>query len=57
MNKVPKRVSGLKAVKVTGQWEKLHDEELHNLHFLLFILRMIKLRTILWTEYVACMGK
>jgi hypothetical protein len=30
-NKVLRRIFGAKSDKVTGEWRKLHNEELHNL--------------------------
>jgi hypothetical protein len=30
-NRVLRRIFGLKRVEVTGEWRKLHNEELHNL--------------------------
>jgi hypothetical protein len=35
-NRVLRRIFGQKKDKVTGEWRKLHDEELHN-----FTLRQI----------------
>jgi hypothetical protein len=31
-NKVLRRIFGPKRVEVTGEWRKLHNEELHNLY-------------------------
>jgi hypothetical protein len=31
-NKVPRRILGLKRDGVTGEWRKLHNEELHDLY-------------------------
>jgi hypothetical protein len=41
---------------VTGEWRKLHNEELHNLYSPNMI-RMIKLRRMRWTGHVARMGE
>ena len=41
---------------MTGDWRKLHIEELCNIQFCLNIIRMIKSRKIGWAEYVARMG-
>jgi hypothetical protein len=32
-NRVLQRISGAEQDEVTGGWRKLHNEELHNLHF------------------------
>jgi hypothetical protein len=42
---------------VTGDWRKLHNEELHNLYSLPNIIRMIKLRRMRRTGHVARMGE
>jgi hypothetical protein len=41
-NRVLRRISGLKRDKVTGEWRKLHNEELRNLYSSPNIIRMIK---------------
>jgi hypothetical protein len=38
--------------EVTGDWRKLHNEELHNLYSSPDIIRMIKSRRIRWAGYV-----
>jgi hypothetical protein len=40
-NRMLRRIFGLKRDEVTGDWRKLHNEELHNLYSLLSIIRMI----------------
>jgi hypothetical protein len=42
---------------VTGDWRKLHNEELHNLHSSPNIIRMITSRRMRWAEHVARMGE
>jgi hypothetical protein len=42
--------------EVTGDWRKLHIEELHNLYSSPDIIRMIKSRRMRWTGHVARMG-
>jgi hypothetical protein len=42
---------------VTGDWRKLHNEELHNLYSSPGLIRMIKSRRVRWTEHVARMGE
>jgi hypothetical protein len=41
-NRVLRRISGPKRDAVTGQWRKLHKEELHDLHSSPSIIRIIK---------------
>jgi hypothetical protein len=40
---------------VTGDWRKLHNEELHNLISSPNVIRMIKSRRMRWAVYVAPM--
>jgi hypothetical protein len=42
---------------VTGEWRKLHSEELHNLYSSPDIIRQIKSRQIRWAGHVARMGE
>jgi hypothetical protein len=42
---------------VTGDWRKLHNEELHNLYSSPTIIRMIKSRRVRWAGRVARMGE
>ena len=56
-NRVSRRIFGLKRVEVTGEWTKLQNEELNDLHSSPHIVRVIKLRRMRWAEHVACMGK
>jgi hypothetical protein len=42
---------------VTGDWRKLHNEELHNLYSSPNIIRMIKSRRMRWAWHVARMGE
>jgi hypothetical protein len=43
-NRVLRRIFGPKRHEVTGDWRKLHNEELHNLYSSPNIIRMIKSR-------------
>jgi hypothetical protein len=54
-NRVLKRIFGPKRYGVTGGWEKLHDEELHNLYSSANIIRIIKSRRMRWAGHVARM--
>jgi hypothetical protein len=45
-NRVLRRRFGPKRYEVTGDWRRLHNEELHNLYYSPSIIRMIKSRGI-----------
>ena len=45
-----------KRVEVTGEWRKLHNEELNDLCCLPNIVGMIKSRRMRWAGHVARMG-
>jgi hypothetical protein len=47
-NRVLRRICGPKRDDVTGDWRKLHNEELHNLYSSPNIIRMIKSRRMRW---------
>jgi hypothetical protein len=55
-NRVLRRIFGPKRVGVTGEWRKLHNEELHNLYSSPSIIRIIKSRRMRWAGHVARMG-
>ena len=52
-------VGGLikKRDEVTGEWRKLHNEELNDLYCSPNIVRVIKSRRMRWVGHVACMGE
>jgi hypothetical protein len=56
-NRVMRRIFGPKRDKVTGEWRRLHNEELYALCSSPNIIRMIKSRRLKWAEHVACMGR
>ena len=56
-NKVLRRIFGHKRDEVTGEWRKLHYEELNDLYASPNILRVVKSRRIRWAGHVACMGE
>jgi hypothetical protein len=55
-NRVLGRLFGPKRGEVTGEWRKLHSEELHNLYSSPKIIRQIKSRGMRWAGHVARMG-
>jgi hypothetical protein len=48
---------GPKRDEVIGGWRKLHNEELHNLHFSPSIIRVMKSRRMRQEGHVARMGR
>jgi hypothetical protein len=56
-NKVLKRVFGPKRYEVTGEWRKLHSEEISDLYSLPNIVRVVKSSWMRWAEHVARMGE
>jgi hypothetical protein len=56
-NRVLRRIFGPKRDEVTGDWRKLHNEELHNLCSPPNIIRMIKSRRMGWAGHLARMGE
>ena len=55
-NRVLRRIFGPKRDEVTGQWRKLHNEELNNLYSSPNIVRVIKSRRIRWVGHVVRVG-
>jgi len=56
-NRVLRRIFGLKRDEVTGEWSKLHNEELNDLYSSRNIFRVIRKRRMRWTGHVACLGE
>jgi hypothetical protein len=56
-NRVSSRIFGPKMGEVTGEWRKLHIEELHGLCSSPNIVRVIKSRRMSWAGHVARMGR
>ena len=55
-NRVLRRVFGPKRDEVTGEWRKLHKEELRDLYSLPNVVRVVKSRRMRWAGHVARMG-
>ena len=55
-NRVLRRIFGPKRDGVTGQWRKLHNEELNDLYCSASIVRVIKSRRMRWAGHVERMG-
>jgi hypothetical protein len=49
-NRVLRRIFRLKRDEVTGEWRKLHSEDLHNLYSSPDIIRKIKSRRMRWRD-------
>ena len=56
-NRVLRKVFGPKRAEVTGEWRRLHNEELNDLYSLPNIVRVVKSRRIRWAGHVARMGE
>ena len=52
-----RRVFGPKRDEVTGEWRKLHNEELSDLYSSPNIMRVVKYRRMRWAGHVALMGE
>jgi len=51
------RIFGPRSDEVTGEWRRLHNEELNDLYSSPNIVRVIKWRRIRWAGHVARMGE
>jgi hypothetical protein len=56
-NRVLRRIFGPKRDEVTGEWRKLHNEELRDLYSSPSIFIIMKLRKMRWAGHVARMGR
>jgi len=51
------RIFGPRRDEVTGEWRRLHNEELNDLYTSPNIVQVIKLRRMRWAGHVARMGE
>ena len=56
-NKVLRSIFGPRRDEVTGEWRRLHNEELYDLYCSPNIVRVIKWRRMRWAGHVAHMGE
>jgi hypothetical protein len=56
-NRVLRRIFGPKRDEVTGEWRRLHKDELYALYSSPNTIRVIKSRRLRWADYVAWMGE
>jgi len=56
-NRVLRKLFGPKRDEVTGEWRKLHNEELNDLYPLPNTVRVVKSRRMRWAGHVARMGE
>jgi hypothetical protein len=56
-NRMFRRIFSPKRDEVTGEWRKLHNDELQNLYCSPTVVRVIKSRRMRWAGYVAWMGE
>jgi hypothetical protein len=56
-NRALRRIFGPKRNEVAGEWRKLHNEEINDLHSSPNIVRVIKSRRMRWTGHLASTGE
>ena len=56
-NMVLRKIFGPRRDEVTGEWRRLHNEELNDSYSSPNIVRVIKSRRMRWAGHVACMGE
>jgi hypothetical protein len=56
-HRVLRRIFGPKRDEVTGEWRKLHNEELHDLYSSPSIIRVVTSRRMRWAGHIARRGE
>ena len=56
-NTVLRKIFGIRRDEVTGEWRRLHNEELNDMYSSPNIVRVIKSRRMRWAGHVARMGE
>jgi hypothetical protein len=56
-NRQLRRISGYRREEVTGEWRRLHNEELYALYSSINSIPVMKLRGLKWSWHVARMGE
>jgi hypothetical protein len=56
-NRVLRRIFGPGRDELTGEWRKLHNEELRDFYSSLSTIRIMRLRSMKWAGHVARMGE
>jgi len=56
-NMVLRRIFGPRRDEVKGEWRRFHNEELNDLYFSPFIVRVIKSRRMRWAGHVGRIGE
>jgi hypothetical protein len=56
-NRVLRRIFGPKRDEVTGEWRRLHNEELYDLYSSPNIIRLTKSRRLRYVEHVPLLGR